>query len=255
MHPGNYLLLAGAGVLAGGLNAVAGGGSFITIPALMFTGSTPILSNTNSTIATWPGIVSSFYAYRRRMAGTSHPIGLYALLALIGGSVGAGLLLFTSNEFFIALLPWLLLTATALLIFGNRVTAWATGTNRHDGATLPDGISYALLFVIAVYGGYFGGGMGIMTLAVFTVMGMRDMHEMNALKVMWTSMINGVAVVIFLATGKVEWLRCLTMMAGAITGGYLMSRFALRIPRLWLRRFVITIAVGMTAYYFAHVYL
>ena len=107
-----------------------------------------------------------------------------------------------------------------------------------------------MLFIIAIYGGYFGGGMGIMTLAVFTVMGMRDMHEMNALKVLWTSMINGVAVVIFLATGKVEWLRCLTMMAGAITGGYLMGIYAQYIPKLWLRRFVITVAIGMTAYYF-----
>ena len=252
MHPGNYALWVAAGALAGGLNAIAGGGGFVVLPTLMFTGSTPIFANTTGTVAVWPGIVSSLFAYRRRLNSHDHRIGLYALMAVIGSSLGAGLLLLTTNQFFLRILPYLLLTATVLFAFGNRVTAWAMGHDSSSENPLPSWIPYGLLFLIAVYGGYFGGGMGIMTLAVLAVMGMRDLHEMNALKSLWTMMINGVAVVIFVATGKVDWLPGLVMMAGAVTGGYMTGRFSQHVPQIWLRRLVIAIASTMTLYYFVH---
>ena len=252
MHPGNYALLAVAGALAGGLNAVAGGGGFIALPTLMFTGSTPILANTTATVAIWPGIASSLFAFRSHLNSKAHRLGLYALLAVVGSSLGASLLLLTTNHFFLLLLPYLLLTATLLFAFGNRVTAWAMGHGSAPENPLPAWIPYGLLFLIAVYGGYFGGGMGIMTLAVLAVMGMRDLHEMNALKSLWTMMINGVAVLIFVATGKVDWLPGLVMMAGAVTGGYMAGRFSQYVPQIWLRRFIITLASAMTVYYFLH---
>ncbi len=253
MSPSHALILILAGFLAGGLNALAGGGGFITLPVLMFTGATPILSNTSSTLALWPGMITALFAYRSRLAGSSHPLKLYAVMALVGGVLGAVLLLRTTNHFFMALLPWLLLAATLLFAFGNRITDWAmkSRSEGHGGA-LPKSVSYALLFLIAVYGGYFGGGMGIMTLAVLAVIGMRDIHEMNALKTLWTLMINGVALAIFLFTGKVDWERGLIMMVGCTAGGYTMARFAQTIPRIWVRRFIIAVASGMTLFYFLH---
>jgi uncharacterized membrane protein YfcA len=254
MSLGHYLILVLAGFLAGGLNALAGGGGFITLPTLMFTGATPILSNTSSTLALWPGMITALFAYRNRLSGKSHPLKLYAAMALVGGTLGAVLLLKTSNDFFMAVLPWLLLAATLLFTFGNRITDWAVGKRAGEGGALPKGVSYALLFLIAIYGGYFGGGMGIMTLAVLAVIGMRDIHEMNALKTLWTLAINGVALAIFLFTGRVDWGRGLTMMVGCTAGGYMAAHFAQQIPRIWVRRFIILVASAMTLYYFVHLY-
>ena len=254
MPLGHYLILILAGFLAGGLNALAGGGGFITLPTLMFTGATPILSNTSSTLALWPGMITALFAYRSRLSSRSHPLKLYAAMSVVGGTLGAVLLLKTSNHFFMALLPWLLLAATLLFSFGNRITEWAVGKRPGEGSALPKGVSYTLLFLIAVYGGYFGGGMGIMTLAVLAVIGMRDIHEMNAIKTLWTLMINGIALAIFLGTGKIDWTRGLTMMVGCTAGGYTAAYFAQQIPRIWVRRFIILVASGMTFYYLLNSY-
>ena len=252
MSPGKYLLLALAGILAGALNSLAGGGGFVTLPTLMFTGSTPILANTTGTVAVWPGILSSLFAYRRHLIGRSYPLVSYTTLAVIGSTLGACLLLMTSNRFFLAVLPYLLLMATLLFAFGGRVTAWALSHKSESGEEFPAVISYSLLFLIAVYGGYFGGGMGIMTLALLAVMGMKNVHEMNALKSLLTMMFNVVAVVVFLATGKMDWIPGLVMMGGAVVGGYSTGRFSQYVPQIWLRRFIIAIASGMTLYYFLH---
>jgi uncharacterized membrane protein YfcA len=253
MTPAQALVLFIAGILAGGLNALAGGGGFITLPALIWSGASPILANTGGTIAVWPGLIAALFAFRRNLQGHKHPLKLYLAMAVVGSSLGAGLLLFTTNSFFMALLPWLLLFATVLFITGKRITDRLVAM-RGGGEPFPKPVAWFLLFLIAVYGGYFGGGMGIMTLAVLTLIGMRNIHEMNALKSLLVMVINGVGVAIFTATGKVEWARCLVMMVGCIIGGYGAGNLSQRVDPVWLRRFIAMVAAGMTVYFFFHAY-
>lgn len=246
-------LLCGAGALAGALNALAGGGGFVTLPALMWAGCPPILANTGGTVAVWPGLLSALYAYRRNLRHREYPMGTYLGLAVFGSAVGAGLLLFTTNSFFLALLPWLLLFATVLLIAGRRITdrisAW-----RGTDDPLPPSAVLILLFLIAVYGGYFGGGMGIMTLAVLTLIGMRDMHEMNALKTLLSAVINSAGVAIFIATGKVPWAPSLAMTAGCVAGGYLAGHWVQKVDQAKVRTGIGILAAGMTAWFFWKAY-
>jgi uncharacterized membrane protein YfcA len=245
----NVPLLFLAGALAGALNALAGGGGFITLPAFLFSGTTAIIANTTGTAAVWPGIASALYAQRARLSARAHPLGLYAVLAVAGGALGAYLLLFTSNDFFLALLPWLLLFATTILVFGNRLTAFVMGQR-----ALPRAVVHVFLFIIAVYGGYFGGGMGIMTLATLALLGMRDIHEMNALKAYLTGIINLVSLVVFAALGKVDWLRCAPMAVGCVAGGYAAGRWMQGAGRDGVRRAVIVLAVTMTLLFFWKAY-
>jgi uncharacterized membrane protein YfcA len=247
-------LLFFAGLLAGGLNALAGGGGFITLPALMFSGATPILANTSGSLAVWPGLVASLFAFRRDLSHHDHPLRLYAALAVTGGSLGAFLLLFTTNRFFLAMLPWLLLFATVLFILGGRITSWFMGLTGESQRPLPPLLIRALLFLIAVYGGYFGGGMGIMTLATLALLGMRDIHEMNALKAFLVVIINGIGVVVFAATGRVDWARCAAMAGGCALGGYAAGRLVRGASQVWVRRFISAVAVGMTVWFFYKAY-
>ncbi|MDB5105545.1 MAG: hypothetical protein JWP91_3234 [Fibrobacteres bacterium] len=247
------LVLFLAGILAGGLNALAGGGGFITLPALIWSGAAPILANIGGTIAVWPGLIAALFAYRRNLQGHKHPLKVYLTIAVCGGALGAFLLLFTTNAFFMALLPWLLLFATTLFISGKRITARLTAA-RGEGKAFPAPIVRTLLFLIAVYGGYFGGGMGIMTLAVLTLIGMQDIHEMNALKSLLVVVINGIGVAIFVASGKVEWSRCLVMTVGCIIGGYGAGNLVQRVDPAKVRILIALLASGMTLYFFIRAY-
>jgi uncharacterized membrane protein YfcA len=246
-------LLFGAGALAGGLNALAGGGGFITLPTLIWAGDAPVAANIGGTIAVWPGIVASLFAYRRNLRPERHPLGIYLAMAIIGSVLGAVLLLFTTNAFFMALLPWLLLFATVLFITGpgitRRLVAW-----RGMDSPFPSGLVLFLLFCIAVYGGYFGGGMGIMTLAVLTLIGMRDIHEMNALKTLLVMVINGVGVVVFILSGKVHWAPALVMTLGCICGGYAAGYWVQKVEQKLVRTAIACLASGMTAYFFFKAY-
>jgi uncharacterized protein len=253
MTPPQTLVLFLAGFLAGGLNALAGGGGFITLPALIWTGSAPILANIDGTLAVWPGVIATLFAFRRNLQGHKHPLKLYLSLGLVGSALGAALLLITTNAFFMALLPWLLLFATSLFIFGGRLTDRLVAL-RGGGEPFPKALIWALLFLIAVYGGYFGGGMGIMTLAVLTLIGMRDIHEMNALKALLVLVITGVGVVIFSCTGKVEWSRTVVMMAGCALGGYSAGNLSQRVPARKMRTFIAWLASAMTLYFFYRTY-
>ena len=192
-------LLFVAGAVGGALNSVAGGGSFVVFPTMLFAGVPPVAANATTAVALWPAGLSSIAAYRGHFPkgeeGKKRMLVL-AIASVIGGFGGAKLLLVTSDETFARLVPWLLLVASAVFTFGPRLSRGRTG-----------GVSLALggvvQVVIASYGGYFGGGMGILMLATLTLMGMRHMHEMNALKVVLGLLINGVALVLVLASGKV----------------------------------------------------
>jgi len=255
------LILFIAAMLGGTLNAVAGGGSFISFPALIFTGVPPIQANATSTVALWPGSVASVGAYRRELAALNRVVVLLlGITSLVGGVLGAILLLLTPQATFLGLVPYLLLLATLLFAFSPRITALLRKRNAAIVIQSIDKkapVSHRTLtvivliqFVIAVYGGYFGGGIGIMILASLGVMGMENIHEMNGLKTVLQTLINGVAVITFIIAGAVFWLQALVMIGGAILGGYGSAFFARKLDTQLVRGFVIIVGVGMTIYFF-----
>ncbi|MBE3558234.1 MAG: sulfite exporter TauE/SafE family protein [Ktedonobacteraceae bacterium] len=249
----HILLLFAAAVLGGTLNSVAGGGSFFTFPALLFAQVPPIQANATSTVALWPGSVASVGAYRRELA-QQRP-GLLVLLvgtSLIGGILGAILLLRTPQSTFVSLIPYLLLMATLLFTFSGPITTRLRVRNvsktRLSLAALI-GVSIAQL-IIAIYGGYFGGGIGILMLASLAMMGMENIHVMNALKTLLATCINGVAVVTFIVAGVVTWPQAIVMVIGAIVGGYGGAYYARKIEQKWVRLFVIIVGFALTIYFF-----
>jgi uncharacterized membrane protein YfcA len=249
-----YLLcfLFFAAVVGGALNSVAGGGSFIGLPALLYAGIPPVAANATTTLALWPGAVSSAVAYRRDIRASLKTLLVLGAVSLIGGLLGALLLVRTSDTSFMRLLPWLMLVAATAFTFGNRLTPRASsGPPRHFVAPW----AVALQLVIAVYGGYFGGGIGIMMLASMTVAGMTDIHEMNGLKSTLGATINGIALAEFIIKRAVYWRPGLVMVAGGILGGYAGASLARRIDRRHVRVFVITVGWAMTTYFFLRKWL
>ena len=249
MLPHTIIFLFFAGALGGALNAVAGGGSFIAFPALLFTGVAPIAANATNTVALWVGVTASTGAYRKHLDLSRRVMIPLAVTSLIGGIAGAYLLLHTPPQTFLRVLPWLMLGATLLFIFGGRLARSQNGL-AHDISM--SALVFASVFelVVAVYGGYFGGGVGILNLAMLAIVGMTDIHAMNALKVVLGGIINGVAVITFVVAGAVVWKQGVVMIAGAILGGYLGAHYALRLPQAWIRVFVIVVGTGMTVYFF-----
>jgi hypothetical protein len=256
-----------AAFLGGALNAVAGGGSFIALPALIFAGVPPVSANATTTLALWPGSLSSAWAYRREVAVSRRWIVALGGVSLAGGVIGGLLLLRTTDASFLRLLPWLLLIAAVTFTFAGRVQdfLWRRHAARHLGgeaaqhlggsAQHPSGSVQHLWpllfqFVIATYGGYFGGGMGIMMLAALSMAGMSDIHEMNGVKSVLAVVINGVALAEFVALGAIAWAPGLVMVAGGIAGGYAGAAAARRIDRQYVRGLVTVVAWAMTAYFF-----
>ena len=263
-----YLLLFVAAIVGGTLNSVAGGGSFFTFPALIFTGVAPITANVTSTVAIWPGSVASASAYRHELIKQPRTIlFIFIGTSLVGGAVGAYLLLYTPQSFFVALVPYLLLIATLLFTFSPYITARLrqrrASASASEGQSVQDvqvrqrswgnllGVTLAQ-FVISIYGGYFGGGIGILMLATLAMMGMENIHEMNAVKNVLASCLNGVAVIIFIIKGAVLWPQALVMVVGAIIGGYGGAWLARKIDQKWIRLFVIVVGFSLTLYFFVH---
>src|SRR5581483_4962868 len=248
------LVLFVASILGGILNAVAGGGSFFTFPSLIVTGISASQANATSTVALWPGTVASVGAYRREL--TKQKRGLLFLLvgiSLVGGVLGAILLLKPSQAVFVLLIPYLLLLATLLFAFSGPITARlrARSTDKiHLSRRSFIGLTVAQ-FIISIYGGYFGGGIGILMLATLAMMGMENIHEMNALKTLLASCINGIAVVTFVVAQAVVWPQAILMLIGSVAGGYGGARLALRVEPRLVRRLIIAIGLIMTAYFFA----
>ncbi|HEV2718044.1 MAG TPA: sulfite exporter TauE/SafE family protein [Terriglobales bacterium] len=252
LHQGIFLFFAG--ILGGALNAVAGGGSFISFPALLFTGVPPIPANATNSLALWAGVTASGGAYRNRLDVPRRVMVPLIATSLLGGVAGAALLLKTPAHTFMRILPWLMLGATVLFLFGNRLSGGrpsSVGRDASAGAILSASI---FELVVAIYGGYFGGGVGIVNLAMLAAIGMTDIHSMNALKSVLGSAINGIAVLVFILQRAISWPQAVIMIAGAIIGGYFGAHYALRLPQAWVRWFVIFVGAGMTAYFFAKAY-
>ena len=263
MSPIDALGLFAAALGAGVLNSVAGGGQFLTFPMLIFTGVPVIQANATSSVAVWPGTVASTVGYRRELAQQRRLVAPLSIASVIGGVLGAVVLLRTPQDTFAQLIPWLLLLATLLLIFGGpavgrirramgRRAAPADGHQPGRGALAAIAVVQLLL---GIYGGYFGGGMGFVMLAAMAAIGLDNIHIMNGLKTALASCINGVAVATFVIAGAVAWPEALVMLVGAIIGGYGGAHFARQLNPKTVRAFTIAVACAMTLYFFARQYL
>lgn len=239
----DMVLLIAAAFAAGVLNTIAGGGTFLTFPALVFVGVPPVMANATSSVAVFPGYLAGALGFRREIATMPRRSLLRLSAITLAGGLGGGLLLMvSSNAAFSAVVPALLLLATLAFLFGERIRSWAA--SRAGGVT-PEG---ALgLFAVSLYGGYFNGGLGILLLALFALWGMTDLHRMNGLKNLLSFLLTAISVVVFIAAGLVSWPQALVMMAGSTAGGYLGAPLARRLPKAAIRALVALIGFGMTA--------
>jgi uncharacterized membrane protein YfcA len=247
----------GAAFLAGAINSVAGGGTLVSFPVLIWLGLNSVTANATSTVAIWPGTLGSAWGYRRELRDAEPRFRILIVPSLIGGIAGAVLLRWTPPAFFDTLVPYLILFATLLFMAQEPVQKMLKNTDGRQ-ATKGDGLSHsshestrwivgALLFQLAVglYGGYFGAGIGILMLAALSILGLHDIHEMNSLKVVFGGTINGVAAAYFIWARMVYWPDVLIMAVGAILGGIGGAGTARKIGRTAVRRIVIAIGFGM----------
>ncbi|MDR5823281.1 sulfite exporter TauE/SafE family protein [Caballeronia sp. LZ043] len=246
----SILLVSGAGFLAGAMNALAGGGSFVSLPAMFAAGLPPVQANASSTVALFPGGVVSAWAYRDGLGPVgSVPIRWMLVVTLIGGFTGAALLLSTSSKTFSFVLPWLLLCASITLAFGRRLgqtlrRRWRIGA--------PAVLS--IQFVLGVYGGYFGGAVGIMMMAVWGLLDARDLKSLNAPRTLLVSAANSVAVLTFAAAHAVRWPETIAMLLAAMLGGYGGAQLGRRAPPQLIRAGTLLVSAGITIAFFVKTY-
>lgn len=245
---GEAALLFSAASAAGMVNSVAGGGTLLSFPALVWAGHEPLYANATNTLALGPGSLSSMWGYRRELKDT--PSRFFALLApcFIGGIVGAILLKLTPAKTFEALVPFLILFATLLFMAQDPIKRWLRLGEAHEPHNSLSWMAGALFyqFWVGVYGGYFGAGIGILTLAVLGVLGLENIHQMNGLKNIFAGTINLVAAVYFIFAGLIHWPEAILMSIGAIIGGYGAAGLARRMGQKVVRRIVIIIGFAMT---------
>jgi uncharacterized membrane protein YfcA len=254
----HWLWLSVAAFLAGVLNAVAGGGSFLLFPAMLSMKMLPVHANATTTVALWPGQLTSVAAYREDIRKNKRLAWPMSIAGLLGGTAGAVVLLNTPQMTFLHLVPWLLLVAASIFAASGPVSRWLARRKmaRHGGA---DGSSvhpprlvpvFLTTMAVCFYVGYFGAGAGFLIITLLSLFGFEDLNEINALKVVSTTMANGVAFIIFTVSRQVEWRSCLLAMATCAVGGYLSARLARRIPQPVLRGTVIAIGFSMAAWFF-----
>jgi uncharacterized protein len=258
----HYLLLLGVAMVAGMANGIAGGGSFMTFPVLVFTGLSAVEANATSTVALWFGALANVWAYRSALVNHEAPnaepttpvidrrsIQLLALVSLLGGSLGAALLLLVAEKTFAQVVPYLMLFATVLFALSPRLTKWLRSQEK------PFHLAFFLVlllqFAIAIYGGYFGGGAGILMLATMNFMGLTNVNAMNGLKSLLGNCMNGVAIGAFIMAQKIVWWPAIVMALGAIAGTYISAQIAQQVPEKLVRYVIITIACAMTLYLFS----
>lgn len=248
----NEILLLVAGLLGGAVNSLAGGGSFIVFPALLFAGVPPVLANASNTYAALPGYVSGTIGYWSAMQAHKDKLVTYGLVAALFGYVGAELLLVVSDELFSLVVPWLMAFAVTLFVFGNRINAAlrAGGGQKRGMKALGAVLILSLLAAVCVYGGFFNAGLGILLLAFLALAGMTDIHAMNGLKLYISSIVALVAVARFAFNGSIDWYHGSIALVGVTIGGYAAARLAQYIPTLWIRMSVIIYGIGMTGYFF-----
>ena len=242
-----FLILAATGLLAGAMNAAAGGGSFVTLPVMVFLGIPALNANVSSTVALVPAALASAFAYRDDFQPFG-PVSLRLLfvISIIGGGIGALLLLYTPASAFDIVVPWLLLAATLAFVFGREAGVALRRVVHIGPATM-----LVVQFVLAIYGGYFGGAVGILMMAVWSLMSEADLKMMGPTRTVVVAGANATATLLFIFSGTVWWPETLTMLAGAIVGGYAGARGARKLDPQTTRTGVIVLSIAMTAAFFA----
>ena len=246
-------LLAGSGLAAGLVNAIAGGGTFFTFSALVAAGLPPVAANATSAVAVTPGNLSSAWAYRAELAAYARRFAALGVVSLAGGLLGAHILTQTDNAAFRLLVPWLLLFATVLFAASPKIVALARKVARHEGRNSSAKAWAAGLFfqfLVAIYGGFFGAGMGIVMLAALAVTEGDDFHLINSAKHLCATLIQLVAVVLFVAAGLVSWPETAVVGIASVVGGYLGVVFGRKLPAPVIRCLVIAVGAGLTAVFF-----
>jgi uncharacterized protein len=281
-----YTLLFGASVLAGAINAVAGGGTLITFPSLLAAGILPVTANATNTIALVPGAITSMYGYRNDLGGSRKLLLWTALPNIVGGLLGAKVMLWAGDAVLATLVPWLILGATVLFLAQEPIariikkrsespkgmvkvgsaetpqnqsihqptaeteakTDFEAESDQLTGSRLA--VTLIFQFIVAIYGGFFGAGMGILQLAAFGFLGLTNIHQMNGLKNFAAILVNSVAAITFVVAGRVDWPIALAMSAGAMIGGYGGADIALKIGQKRVRQLIIAIGLGITAMMF-----
>ena len=248
------LLAAAAG---GAINAVAGGGTLVTFPTLLLFGTPPIIANATSTLALVIGTSGSIYGYRRHLNTVKPWLWRFVPISLLGGIIGSGLLIYTSNKTFSRLVPFLILFATVLFLAQGAFRRFVKLDERSVQAGKHQAVWGAILFQfgVAIYGGYFGAGIGILMLASLGFIGLSNIHEMNTLKTILGSLINLVAAVVFIFAGLIHWPKAGIMTVGAVIGYFLGSHFAQRIPQQRIRQLITTIGFILAAVTFYQEFL
>lgn len=240
------LLLMLSGFTAGAMNALAGGGSFVTLPALVWAGVPSVAANASSTVALFPGGLSSAWAYREDLTGFGGvSLGPLLAVSLFGGFAGALLLLLTPQATFDRVLPWLLLLATLAFVFGRRAGMVLRRVVRIGAAPV-----LVAQFLLALYGGYFGGAVGIMMMALWSMLSPADLKALNPAKTVLVGATNAIAVVCFVVAGRVWWTETVAMMLSGVVGGYLGARLGRRLPPQHLRAGFMLVSVLMTVAFF-----
>jgi uncharacterized protein len=240
------ILVIAAGFFGGAVNVLAGGGSLISFPALLFAGLDPVVANASSVVALFPATFGSVWAYRRSIFAVTevNVTGLF-VLSMLGGLAGALLLLYTPNAVFAALVPWLVLFSTLIFAFGNFAPLGMVQRLR-----LGPRAALAVHFFISIYGGYFGGGIGFLMLAALTLFGMRDINAMNGLKMALVGVMTVTALGVFVVAGIVDWQHSLPMAVSSAIGGYVAARIAQMLDQRLLKGFIVLLGLGLTAFFF-----
>jgi uncharacterized membrane protein YfcA len=255
LHFLQLLWLPVASFFAGALNTVAGGGSFLSLPALLNamkgTGAGSVAAQATNNVALWPGQLTSVFAYRDDLKNHLKRLLPLSLASLVGGIAGAWLLLVTPNKRFLVLLPWLLLFAAVMFVLSEPLGKWLQ--TRRD-AQRSDFWLIVGMVIVSCYVGYFGAGGGFLVMALFGLCGVTNIHEMNALKVVTAAVSIGIAVFLFIWNGKVVWAYCWQMAILAAIGGYIAARYTKRLNQKLMRRAVASIGFITAAYFFWNAY-
>ena len=248
------LLLLITGVLAGMSNAIAGGGTFFTFPAFLASGIPPVVANASNAVAVWPGHALAVVGYRQELTRFSASIVGSVIIAFSGGVVGALLLIYVGNTAFAKLIPFLILCAALLFASGRSLGSWLSVRTVGVDRMRPTLVARLVEFLFAVYGGFFGAGLGIMLMAGLLILGVHDLQANNALKNLLAAIINTVAVLVLAVSGLVSWPLTIVAFIGAVLGGLLGARVARVLPVVWLRRVVVAIGLVLSVYYFSKYY-
>lgn len=256
MTPIDIVLIGAGGFAAGAVNAMAGGGTFFSFPAMLAVGLPPVVANASNSVALWPGSLAGAWAYRRELARYKRYLLPMGIASFVGGACGGLLLLAAGDARFAALIPWLLAFATLLFAFSPQLSAAlkrlrpapAAGLAAEHASGSP--VGWLVQLLVSIYGGFFGAGMGILMMASLAIGGHEDVQHINALKNLLSAVIYSITVTTFIIAGAVSWPHTLVMVVTASLGGYWGASVARKIRGPWLRRMVIAVGTGLTAYYF-----